>query len=87
MADRNMTLTKGRLRQGLSALLVVYLLFTFYLTVVSRATSGIDNIRTEWLEGYKSIHDVWNTETQRHKVVLWRLLRVSQRESEEGRGR
>lgn len=71
MADRNMTLTKGRLRQGLSALLVVYLLFTFYLTVVSRATSGIDNIRTEWLEGYKSIHDVYGNPENYLNILLF----------------
>ena len=66
-----MTLTKGRLRQGLSALLVVYLLLTFYLTVVSRATSGIDNIRTEWLEGYQSIHDVYANSENYLNILLF----------------
>ena len=40
--------TKGRLLQGYRVLLVVYLIYTFYLTVVSRESSGKDIIRTEW---------------------------------------
>ena len=54
-----MASVKGRLVQGSRVLLAVYLIFTFYLTVVSRASSSKDSIRTEWLEGYKSIHDVY----------------------------
>ena len=54
-----MASVKGRLVQGSRVLLAVYLIFTFYLTVVSRASSSKDSIRTEWLEGHKSIHDVY----------------------------
>ena len=43
-----MEYTKGRLLQGYRVLLVVYLIYTFYLTVVSRESSGKDIIRTEW---------------------------------------
>ena len=56
---RIMASAKGRLLQGLRVLLAVYLIFTFYLTVVSRVSLGKDYIRTEWLEGYKSFHDVY----------------------------
>ena len=56
---RNMIFTNGRLQQGLRVLLAVCLIFTFYLTVVSRASSGRDLIRTEWFEDYKSVHDVY----------------------------
>ena len=66
---RNMASAKGRLLQGLRVLLAVYLIFTFYLTVVSRASSDNNLIRTEWLEGYKSFHDVYaNSEN------LWNIL-------------
>ena len=56
---RNMIFTNGRLQQGLRVLFAVYLIFTFYITVVSRASSGRDLIRTEWFEDYKSVHDVY----------------------------
>ena len=66
-----MIFTKGRLQQWLRVLLAVYLIFTFYLTVVSRATSNIDNIRTEWLEGYKSIHDVYAISENYLNILLF----------------
>ena len=66
-----MIFTKGRLQQWLRVLLAVYLIFTFYLTVISRATSGIDNIRTEWLEGYKSIHDVYGNPENYLNILLF----------------
>ena len=66
-----MIFTKGRLQQWLRVLLAVYLIFTFYLTVVSRATSSIDNIRTEWLEGYKSIHDVYGNPENYLNILLF----------------
>lgn len=56
---RNVIFTKWILRQCLRVLFAVYLIFTFYLTVVLRASSGKDKIRTEWLAGYKSVHDVY----------------------------
>ena len=66
-----MIFTKGRLQQWLRVLLAVYLIFTFYLTVISRATSGIDNIRTEWLEGYKSVHDVYASSENYLNILLF----------------
>lgn len=46
---QNMEHKKRILQQGLRVLLAVYLIFTFYMTVVSRVSSGKDLIRTEWL--------------------------------------
>ena len=66
-----MMFTKGRLQQVFKVLLAVYLIFTIYLTVVSRATLGIDNIRTEWLEGYKSIHDVYGNPENYLNILLF----------------
>ena len=66
-----MTFTKGRLRQGLTALFAAYLLFTFYITFVSRASSGKDLIQTEWLEGYKSIHDVYTSSEYYLNILLF----------------
>lgn len=63
--------TKRRLLQGLRVLLAVYLIFTFYLTVVSRASSGNDSIRTEWLEGYKSFHDVYAISENYLNILLF----------------
>ena len=54
-----MIFTKERLQQGLRVLFAAYLIFIFYITVVSRASLDKDLIRTEWLEGYKSVHDVY----------------------------
>ena len=45
---RNMASAKGKLLQGSRVMLAVYLIYTFYLTVVSRESSGKDIIRTEW---------------------------------------
>ena len=66
-----MASAKGRLLQGLRVLLAVYLIFTFYLTVVSRASSSNDSIRTEWLEGYKSIHDVYTNSENYLNILLF----------------
>lgn len=52
-------------------LLAAYLVFTFYITVISRAMSGIDNIRTEWLEGYKSVHDVYANSENYLNILLF----------------
>ena len=43
-----MASAKGKLLLGLRVMLAVYLIYTFYLTVVSRESSGKDIIRTEW---------------------------------------
>ena len=59
------------MQQGLRILLAVYLMFTFYLTVVSRASSGNNLIRTEWLEGYKSIHDVYANSENCLNILLF----------------
>ena len=66
-----MTFTKDRLRQGLSVLFAVYLLFTFYITVVSREYSGKDQIRTECLEEYKSVHDVYARSENYLNILLF----------------
>ena len=63
--------TKRRLLQGSRVLLAVYLIFTFYLTVVSRASSSNDSIRTEWLEGYKSFHDVYAISENYLNILLF----------------
>lgn len=62
---------KGRLQPRYLILLAAYLIFTFYLTVVSRASSGVDLIRTEWLEGYKSIHDVYANSENYLNILLF----------------
>ena len=62
---------KGILRPGLSALFAVYLLFTFYITVVSREPSGEELIRTEWLAGYKSVHDVYANSENYLNILLF----------------
>jgi glycopeptide antibiotics resistance protein len=67
----NVMFTKGRLQQGLRVLFAVYLIFTFYITVVSRASSGRDLIRTEWLEGYKSVHDVYANSENYLNILLF----------------
>ena len=66
-----MASAKGRLLQGLRVLLAVYLIFTFYLTVVSRVSLGKDYIRTEWLEGYKSFHDVYASSENYLNILLF----------------
>lgn len=63
--------TKRRLLQGLRVLLAVYLILTFYLTVVSRVSLGKDYIRTEWLEGYKSFHDVYASSENYLNILLF----------------
>lgn len=63
--------TKRRLQQALRVLLAVYLIFTFYLTVVSRASSGKDIIRTEWLAGYKSVYDVYANSENYLNILLF----------------
>ena len=68
---RIMTSEKGKLHQGLRVLLAVYLIFTFYLTVVSRVSLGKDYIRTEWLEGYKSFHDVYASSENYLNILLF----------------
>ena len=68
---RIMASAKGRLLQGLRVLLAVYLIFTFYLTVVSRVSLGKDYIRTEWLEGYKSFHDVYASSENYLNILLF----------------
>ena len=67
----NMIFTKGRLQQGLRVLFAVYLIFTFYITVVSRASSGKDLMRTEWFDGYKSIHDVYANSENYLNILLF----------------
>lgn len=62
---------KGRLLQGLKGVLAVYLIITFYITVVSRASSDKDWIRTEWLEGYKSVHDVYANSENYLNILLF----------------
>ena len=59
------------IRKISSDILAVYLIFTFYLTVVSRASSSNDSIRTEWLEGYKSIHDVYASSENYLNILLF----------------
>lgn len=66
-----MASAKGRLLQGLRVLLAVYLILTFYLTVVSRVSLGKDYIRTEWLEGYKSFHDVYASSENYLNILLF----------------
>ena len=66
-----MASVKGRLLQGLRALLAVYLIFSFYLTVVSRASSENNLIRTEWFEGYKSIHDFYVNSENYLNILLF----------------
>ena len=66
-----MLFTKGILQQGLRFLFAVYLIFTFYLTVVSRESSGNNLVRTEWLEGYKSIHDVYANSENYLNILLF----------------
>ena len=46
-----MIFTKGSSQPRYMILLAAYLIFTFYITVVSSASSGRDLIRTEWLGG------------------------------------
>ena len=62
---------KGRLLQGLKGVLAVYLIITFYTTVVSRASSGNNLIRTEWLDGYKSVHDVYANSENYLNILLF----------------
>ena len=62
---------KGRLLQVLKCVLAVYLIITFYITVVSRASSGNNLIRTEWLEGYKSVHDVYGNSENYLNILLF----------------
>ena len=69
--SQKMEHTKRRLLQGLRVLLAVYLIFTFYMTVVSRASSHKDLIRTEWLAGYKSIHDVYASSENYLNILLF----------------
>ena len=66
-----MIFTKGSPQQRYLFLLAAYLIFTFYITVVSRASSGVDFIRTEWLEGYKSIHDVYTNSENYLNILLF----------------
>lgn len=66
-----MIFSNGRLRLGLRVLFAAYLTFIFYLTVVSRASSGMDLIRTEWLEGYKSVHDVYANSENYLNILLF----------------
>lgn len=66
-----MIFTNGRMQQGLRVLIAVYLILTFYLTVVSRESSGNNLVRTEWLEGYKSIHDVYANSENYLNILLF----------------
>ena len=66
-----MIFTKERLQQGLRVLFAAYLVFIFYITVVSRASLDKDLIRTEWLEGYKSIHDVYANSENYLNILLF----------------
>ena len=66
-----MIFTKERLQQGLRVLFAAYLVFIFYSTVVSRASLDKDLIRTEWLEGYKSIHDVYANSENYLNILLF----------------
>ena len=66
-----MASSKGKLLQGSRVMLAVYLIYTFYLTVVSRASSSKDSIRTEWLEGYKSFHDVYAISENYLNILLF----------------
>ena len=66
-----MASAKGRLLQGSRVMLAVYLIYTFYLTVVSRVSLGKDYIRTEWLEGYKSFHDVYASSENYLNILLF----------------
>lgn len=42
---------EGKIVARIKNIVCVYLIFTFYLTIFSRASSGMDLIRTEWLKG------------------------------------
>lgn len=66
-----MIFTKERLQQGLRVLFAAYLVFIFYSTVVSRASLDKDLIRTEWLEGYKSVHDVYANSENYLNILLF----------------
>lgn len=66
-----MIFMKGSSQQRYLILLAAYLIFTFYITVVSRASSGVDLIRTEWLEGYKSFHDVYTNSENYLNILLF----------------
>lgn len=66
-----MTFMKGRLLQGLKCLLAVYLIMSFYITVVSRASLDKDFIRTEWLEGYESFRDVYTNSENYLNILLF----------------
>lgn len=66
-----MIIKKGSSLPRYLILLAAYLVFTFYITVISRATSGIDNIRTEWLGGYKSVHDVYANSENYLNILLF----------------
>ena len=66
-----MIFTKGSPQLRYLFLLAAYLIFTFYITVFSRASSGMDLIRTEWLEGYKSIHDVYANSENYLNILLF----------------
>ena len=62
---------KGILAQGLKVVLAVYLIFTFYITVSLRESSGKDRIRTEWFAGYKSVHDVYANSENYLNILLF----------------
>ena len=62
---------KGRLLQVLKCVLAVYLIITFYITVVSRESLDKNLIRTEWLEGYKSVHDVYANSENYLNILLF----------------
>ena len=62
---------KERVVQGFRVLLAAYLIFTFYMTVVSRTTSSKNNIRREWLAGYKSVHDVYANSENYLNILLF----------------
>ena len=51
--------------------MAVYLLFTLYITVASREPSGEELIRTEWLAGYKTIHDVYARSENYLNILLF----------------
>lgn len=66
-----MVFMKGRLLQGLKCVLAVYLIMSFYITVVSRASLDKDFIRTEWLEGYESFRDVYTNSENYLNILLF----------------
>ena len=62
---------EGKIVARVKNFVCVYLIFTFYLTIFSRASSGMDLIRTEWLAGYKSVHDVYANSENYLNILLF----------------